>query len=151
MRLWHEKLLPYLDRQRLLSQHRECAALRGKSWGRKHATVDYVFTHVPERLVAYHWRVMDEMELRGYHPDPIWNDHRYRGKELGMQEDTEDPDKYPWADIDIVGSWYNYNGNIYDEHNEAYLKECIELLKEKGAECDWEGINTLMLTEGIEL
>lgn len=48
MRLWHEKLIPYLDRQRLLGQHRECAALRGKGWGKKHATVDYAFTHDPQ-------------------------------------------------------------------------------------------------------
>lgn len=35
MRLWHRDLLPLLDRQRLLAQHRECAALRGLGWGKK--------------------------------------------------------------------------------------------------------------------
>ena len=45
MRLWHETLIPLLPRQQLLGQHREVAALRGKGWGKKHATVDYVFTH----------------------------------------------------------------------------------------------------------
>jgi uncharacterized protein (TIGR02328 family) len=30
MRLWHYKLIPYLPRQQLLGQHRECCALRGK-------------------------------------------------------------------------------------------------------------------------
>lgn len=30
MRLWHEKLIPFLPRQQLLGQHREAAALRGK-------------------------------------------------------------------------------------------------------------------------
>ena len=74
MRLWYQKLLPYLDRQRLLSQHRECAALRGKGWGKKHSVVDYVFTHEHELLVAYHRLVMDEMERRGYHPDRTWDD-----------------------------------------------------------------------------
>ena len=54
MRLWHRDLLPLLDRQRLLAQHRECAALRGLGWGKKHATVDYVFTHESVLLVAYH-------------------------------------------------------------------------------------------------
>ena len=54
MRLWHGDLLPLLDRQRLLAQHRECAALRGLGWGKKHATVDYVFIHDPMLLVAYH-------------------------------------------------------------------------------------------------
>ena len=69
MRLWHQKLIPYLPRQQLLGQHRECCALRGAGWGRKHATVDYVFANEPERLVAYHVLVMDEMRKRGYNPD----------------------------------------------------------------------------------
>lgn len=54
MRLWHYKLIPYLPRQQLLGQHRECAALRGKGWERKHATVDYAFRHSPNNLIAYH-------------------------------------------------------------------------------------------------
>lgn len=60
MRLWHEALLPYLPRAQLLGQHRECCALRGLSWGRRHAVVDYVFTHSRERLAVYHARVMRE-------------------------------------------------------------------------------------------
>ena len=67
MRLWHEALLPYLPRAQLLGQHRECCALRGLAWGRRHAVVDYVFTHSRERLAVYHARVMREMERRGYH------------------------------------------------------------------------------------
>ncbi|MBQ5660996.1 MAG: DNA lyase, partial [Lachnospiraceae bacterium] len=51
MRLWYESLITRLPRQQLLGLHRECCALRGKGWGRKHATVDYVFTHLPEYLV----------------------------------------------------------------------------------------------------
>ena len=66
MRLWHEALLPLLPREQLLGQHRECCALRGLSWGKRHAIVDYVFEHPREYLVAYHERVMDEMERRGY-------------------------------------------------------------------------------------
>ena len=124
MRLWHESLIPLLPRQQLLGQHRECAALRGKGWGRKHSVVDYVFTHVPERLVAYHWRVMDEMERRGYKPDKIWRDGNYRGKVLGMEEN--------WCDDDIVEAWYNKEGFIYSEHDDFYLWECKENLKEKG-------------------
>ena len=42
MRLWHEGLLFHLPRAQLLGQHRECCALRGLSWGKKHAVVDYV-------------------------------------------------------------------------------------------------------------
>ena len=65
MRLWHEALIPYLPRQQLLGQHRECCALRGLGWGRKHATVNYVFEHHPAHLVAYHILVMEEMDNGG--------------------------------------------------------------------------------------
>ena len=68
MRIWHQKLIPYLPRQQLLGQHRECCALRGKGWGKKHSVVDYVFTHNPAYLVAYHWKIMSEMRNRGYNP-----------------------------------------------------------------------------------
>ncbi len=40
MRLWHYQLIPHLPCQQLLGQHRECCALRGKGWGKKHATVN---------------------------------------------------------------------------------------------------------------
>ena len=126
MRLWHESLIPLLPRQQLLGQHRECAALRGKGWGRKHSVVDYVFTHVPERLVAYHWRVMDEMERRGYKPDKIWREGSYRGKVLGVEEN--------WCDSDIVEAWYNKEGFIYGEHDNFYLNECVGNLRQKGIE-----------------
>ena len=52
MRLWHQKLIKHLPRQQLLGQHRECCALRGKGWGKKHSVVDYVFTYMPEYLVT---------------------------------------------------------------------------------------------------
>lgn len=54
MRLWHEQLIPYLPRQQLLGQHRECCALRGNGWGKPHAVVNYVFKHSRMLLVAYH-------------------------------------------------------------------------------------------------
>lgn len=86
MRLWHEDLITKLPRQQLLGQHRECCALRGKGWGRNHSVVNYVFDHEPEKLVAYHYLVMDEMIRRGYHPDTIWYEPNYRGKELDMED-----------------------------------------------------------------
>ena len=128
MRLWHEKLIPHLDRQRLLGQHRECAALRGKGWGKKHATVDYAFTHDPDRLVAYHYRVMDEMQARGYKPDPIWRSPNWRGTTIGEAED--------WAQQEAVDVLLAAGGMIFPEHDDKYLKECIDILREKGVEID---------------
>ena len=127
MRLWHENLIPLLPRQQLLGQHRELAALRGKGWGREHSVVDYVFTHSPERLVAYHYLVMDEMERRGYKPDKIWRNINYRGKELGIDEN--------WCLENYFLPIYKYSYSpIYPEHNDAYLAECVENLRQKGIE-----------------
>ena len=126
MRLWHQKLIPYLDRQRLLGQHRECAALRGKGWGKKHATVDYVFTHRPEWLIAYHYLIMDEMRRRGYKPSPEWMAPCWRGDTLEFDN--------TFVDAYFVDERYCYTTSkgemIYPEHNDDYLCECINLLKE---------------------
>ena len=126
MRLWHQQLIPYLDRQRLLGQHRELAALRGKGWGRKHSVVNYVFSHNTELLVAYHYLIMDEMVRRGYNPDKIWRNSNWRGNVLGEESN--------WADMDMVMGIYDnakMGRIIYPEHNREYLVECIENLKEK--------------------
>lgn len=131
MRLWHQSLIPYLDRQRLLGQHRELAALRGKGWGKKHATVDYVFKYSTERLVAYHYLVMEEMRRRGYNPDPVWMKVNWRGNVLGEEEN--------WANSFLVEDLCNAS-RIYPEHNDEYLRECIVLLKEKEAPIDWVAV-----------
>ncbi|EKK21018.1 hypothetical protein B808_569 [Fructilactobacillus florum 8D] len=113
MRLWHEALIPTLPRQQLLGQHRECAALRGNGWGRKHATVNYVFNYSPYKLYQFHVKVLDEMKRRGYHPDEHWYDACYRGKSCPPYETISPiPPTEP----------------LYPEHNPAYLQFCIDKL-----------------------
>ena len=125
MRLWHQFLLPYLPRQQLLGQHRECCALRGQGWGRNHSVVNYVFQHEPDKLVLYHYLVMREMKRRGYNPDPIWLEPNWRGKVLEwsdwIEATAEDFDN-------AVGA---LDGCVYAEHDDAYLQECIENLRSK--------------------
>ena len=116
MRLWHQQLIPLLPRNQLLGQHRECCALRGKGWNRKHSTVDYVFEYSPYLLFAYHQLVMDEMTYRGYKVSTEWLDKDYRGKNTQAYNDL--------AKVEV-------DNPIYPEHNEAYLKECIENLADK--------------------
>ena len=115
MRLWHYRLLPVLPRAQLLGQHRECCALRGNGWGKKHATVDYVFRHSPACLVDYHRAVLREMTRRGYKHNAAWDDALYRGAHCA-----------PWPD----GT--DFAGGIYPEHDQAYLAACLENLKAKG-------------------
>lgn len=122
MRLWHQALIPFLDNRRLLGQHRECCALRGKGWGKKHATVDYVFKHDLAHLYQYHLRVMNEMIVRNYVIDWFWYKRTYRGKNL------------PDALLSEVGIFVAGRDElVYPEHDNNYLKECLLNLKSKGA------------------
>lgn len=128
MRLWHQRLIPILPRQQLLGQHRECCALRGKGWGRKHATVDYVFAHDPALLIAYHWLILDEMRHRGYKYAPEWDRAEFRGKQLGV-------DKHWYNLLILLTPVRDLDGNertLYPEHDDAYLKECLDNLRRKG-------------------
>lgn len=118
MRLWHEELLTRLPRQQLLGQHRECCALRGNGWGRKHATVNYVFEHSPYKLYLYHMKVMDEMKRRGYQNDPLWEDPYYLGNSCPAHNDES------------LG--VKKEDEHYPEHDFKYLQECLENLHRKG-------------------
>ena len=116
MRLWHYALIPKLPRQQLLGQHRECCALRGMGWGRKHSTVDYVFEYSPKMLFDYHMLVINEMVKRGYKVSGEWLLEGYRGKRLRAYFETLYESEFP----------------TYPEHNAEYFAECIENLAGKG-------------------
>ncbi|WP_211747145.1 TIGR02328 family protein [Paenibacillus sp. Marseille-Q4541] len=118
MRLWHEDLIGKLPRAQLLGQHRECCALRGNGWGKKHATVNYVFEYHPMKLVRYHLLIIQEMKNRGYNVDVLWEDPLYRGKQC-ERWDGENPDSL-------------HEFGRYEEHNEAYMEECTMNLASKG-------------------
>ena len=131
MRLWHQDLISKLPRQQLLGQHREVCALRGAGWGRKHATVDYVFKYAPARLVAYHYLIMNEMRSRGYSPNEVWMEVDYRGTKLG--------EEVLWCDHAMMLGFLDAGEKgypIFPEHNDAYLQECIENLKSKGIDIE---------------
>ena len=117
MRLWHQDLIAKLPRQQLLGQHRECCALRGKGWQRKHATVNYVFEYSTYRLFKYHELIMQEMTKRGYRVSPEWLDKEYRGKQMPAY------DRLEAEELPAI---------IYPEHDAAYLQECLDNLKQKG-------------------
>jgi len=133
MRLWHEKLISVLPRAQLLGQHRECCALRGLGWGRKHSTVDYVFKYSPMCLGYYHIKVLSEMKKRGYNIEGKWWYPFYRGKRC---------EEWRYSQL-IVDTWMFPridNGlPIYPEHNDRYLENCIENLKGKGIEISLKG------------
>lgn len=110
MRLWHQDLIPKLPRPQLLGQHRECCALRGNGWGKKHATVNYVFDYSPYRLYAYHRLIMEEMTARGYKVSPEWWEPTYRGKTCPA---------YPELEEEALST------PIYPEHQDTYLPRML--------------------------
>lgn len=128
MRLWHQSIISKLPRQQLLGQHRECCALRGAGWGKKHSVVDYVFKHYHYKLVAYHYLIMEEMINRGYNPDKQWYDVNWRGKTLGYEEDWTCAESVE----EVLKATRESGDPIYSEHDDAYLQECIDNLKQKG-------------------
>ena len=128
MRLWHEALIPHLSNKRLSGQHRECCALRGKGWGRKHKTVDYVFKYSPRRLYDYHMKVIEEMKRRGFKVDDRWLDVTHRGEHC--QPYTSRVQIY--SEPEEIRCKTNPDGYVYPEHDNAYLEECVNLLKQKG-------------------
>ena len=121
MRLWHEQIIHLLPKNQLLGQHRECCALRGNGWNKKHKTVDYVFAYSPYNLFIYHSKIMDEMEKRGYTVSREWRDKNYRGQKAESYSNLEE---------------INISTPIYKEHNDEYLLECIENLEGKGIKFD---------------
>lgn len=127
MRLWHEDLITKLPLNQLLGQNRECCAMRGLGWGKKHSTVDYVFTHPYFKLYTYHKKIMDIMLSRNYKVEKLWYNPQYRGKKLGF--DTSEFTNICDIDLDSL---------IYYEHNDKYLQECLENLKQKGVLINYE-------------
>ena len=125
MRLWHESLIEKLPRQQILGQHRECSALRGNGWGKPHSTVNYVFEHHWLYLYEYHNRIMNEMNRRGYKVDELWRNPTYRGKKCSAWDDTN---------IDALYEWISTLHTVYAEHDDAYMKECVDNLKGKNIE-----------------
>ena len=71
---------------------------------------------------------MDEMRRRGYNPDPTWYNVNWRGTSLGEQINWVNEDQV----LHMLDLTRNHKETIYIEHNDSYLKECIDNLKEKG-------------------
>lgn len=73
---------------------------------------------------------MAEMQERGYNPDSIWENPNWRGSSIG--------EEIGWCDEQEVSSiWMDVNQMgkiIYPEHNDEYLKECIDNLRGKGVD-----------------
>jgi uncharacterized protein (TIGR02328 family) len=132
MRLWHQSLIPYLPNRHLGGQHRECCALRGKGWFKRHSTVQYALDDKFEKLIAYHFIVIDEMEARNMNVASEWTNAYYRGRSLKPLQENE-------LDTELILKLVRAaerRKKVYSEHNSYYMNECLLNLSEKGIYID---------------
>lgn len=124
MRLWHKDLIPYLPRQQLLGQWRECCAIRRnieKNGTPNHVLVNKVTDYPAEHFNRYAFMVYTEMQERGYRSE--WK--RFSKGQILLMVDEQNMFK--------------------DWHNDRYLRQCLSNLQEK-ADCgaipeeEWERI-----------
>jgi uncharacterized protein (TIGR02328 family) len=115
MRLWHYKLIPALPNKMLVSQWRECIAIK-RQWEKgtlKHRLVSYVMDHNKEYFMQYVAHIDSEMTMRG-----IKHQNKYYNEILEFcEEDFDDNEKYKEMP--------------YPEHNNRYLLQCYYNLEEK--------------------
>ena len=111
MRLWSYEILDVLPRLQLISQWRECLAMkRGLEKGNlNHGLVNYIKKYPTALFYWYTYEVATEMERRGIN---------FQRKFL--EEIEEFCVRCPMNDE-----------MVYPEHNERYLRECLYNLEEK--------------------
>lgn len=112
MRLWHYKLIRVLPNAMLVSQWRECIAIK-RQWEKgtlKHRLVSYVKNHTREYFLEYVKQVAVELDKRG-----ITYQEKY----------YQEIDTFCWEDEMCFHPCY------YPEHNQRYLMQCYYNLEEK--------------------
>ena len=112
MRLWHKYLIPYLPRQQLLAQWRECCCIAKnikENGTPNHILVNKILNYPMNHFKAYCDLVCIEMEARGYRCD-------FHRLEIWLS------DVYDYiSDDSIFTGW----------HNDRYLIQCYFNLQEK--------------------
>ena len=132
MRLWHYKLIPVLPKEMLVSQWRECIAIK-RQWEKgtlKHRLVSYVMDYDKGYFKTYVNKVIQEMTNR---------DIKYQQKYV---------DEFYDFGIEGINSKYY----VYEEHNDRYLKQCYYNLQEKAdrgiiTNEEWQKIEDLFKEE----
>ena len=116
MRLWHYQIIPVLPKDMLVSQWRECIAIK-RQWEKgtlKHRLVSYVKNYEPECFVSYVYLVAKEMVKRNI---------KYQSK---YYDEIENMCTYGRLTIFDVSDYQKYK-----EHNKRYLLQNYYNLQEK--------------------
>lgn len=112
MRLFHYALIPVLPKAQLISQWRECLAIK-RQWEKgtlKHRLVSYVMDYDRRYFGNYVIDITHEMYKRNI---------KFQDKFL-----------VEILDFCTEHNWMVNTGN-YPEHNDRYLKQCLYNLEEK--------------------
>ena len=120
MRLWHIDLIPFLPRQQLIAQWRECVciaknlALKGTP---NHVLVNRILEYSAGHFQAYGRYVTDEMKKRGY---KISANSSFRFNQYVTT----------WA-LSRGNNKFHTQGLFSHWHNRRYLDQCYFNLQEK--------------------
>ena len=127
MRLWHQRIIPLLDTQRLCDQHRTCCALRGRGWGKSNRIVNWVWDdrHGENALAVYHGDVLVEMDRRGFNYGVEWLRPDHRGKYLPPRDLTRD-------DVQVIKALCR-SGHVYEHQDNEFLLQDLRDLISRGA------------------
>lgn len=109
MRLWHYRLIPYLPREMLVSEWRECIAIK-RQWEKgslKHRLVSYVMDYDKGLFNNYTKSIVEEMVKRHLKVKISY-----------------------YIEINDFCCGKTIHNN-YPEHNDRYLKQCLYNLQEK--------------------
>lgn len=113
MRLWHKELIPFLPRQQIISQWRECCCIAKNIYINgtpNHILVNKIIDYDITHFISYTNLVIEEIRNRGY---------KINASIFLKYISKADYLQIPFTNI--------YNG----WHNNIYLRECLYNLEEK--------------------
>ena len=117
MRLWHKDLIPYLPRQQLIAQWRECCAICSNIVNKgtpNHLLVNKIMDYSPYDFDVYVCKVISEIRNRGY---------KISKKAISNYNSN-------FARIHKIMAKEN-KGVFENWHNDRYLRQCLFNLQEK--------------------
>ena len=123
IRLWHKDLIPYLPKNQLLGQWRECCCIAkniADNGTPNHILINKIMDYPIEHFVVYTNIVLAEMENRGYKIS--------RKSYLKFCENILCINPC----LDITANLLIKNNEVFpDWHNTRYLRQCLYNLQEK--------------------
>jgi len=131
MRLWHKNMIPYLPKQQLLGQWRECcliASLLAKDHTPNHILVNPILDYPPDHFEMYCSLVYHELIRRGFKvTDEVCKRLEMDLRAYRLYLDSE----VPW-DVFLKDFKFEEDNSLFwDWHDMRYLRQCYFNLEEK--------------------